>query len=78
MPITAKSSWEGAAVAVEGLIEEGGAQAGVEAFDAEEGLGGAGFSLGGTGSSGLGGVGSVGGELSIGDAFGHGSFRFEG
>jgi len=38
---------QGAAVAVEGLIEEGGAQAGVEAFDAEEGLLGEGDTLDG-------------------------------
>ena len=115
---------QGAAVAVEGLIEEGGAKAVVEAFDAEEGLlgegdaldgeellgvdglvdgdevlaeagdlvevfeaddgeggggesvfagvlGGAGFAFWGAGSGGLGGVGAVGGELFIGDGFGH-------
>src|ERR1039457_6852772 len=38
---------QGAAVAVEGLVEEGGAQAGVEAFDAEEGLLGEGDTLDG-------------------------------
>jgi hypothetical protein len=38
---------QGAAVAVEGLIEEGGGQAGVEAFDAEEGLLGEGDALDG-------------------------------
>src|ERR1019366_3219280 len=36
-----------AAVAVEGLVEEGGAQAGVEALDAEEGLLGEGDTLDG-------------------------------
>jgi hypothetical protein len=41
------NSHQGAAVAVEGLVEEGATQAGVEAFDAEEGLLGEGDTLDG-------------------------------